>query len=354
MVVETLAIRVLPLLLVVLIFSKRTSGAVMRGWRDSPLILAALLAVANGPAAVAEQGQLDAIREDVRNGPATDPPQPPAPAEPPKQRDDDRHWHHGCDEGEPGHTPEEFFAWAFLGGAALTSPIWAPHAAVGDEFSTPGLFARYPYDQGPGYMILDDSEAARIASPERSGDSDPARMPEYIHEELLPPARPRRCWSGRVRFDYADSFDDLQRIGGHLLLTTTSRWGLDAEVNCFREPVPGNRWDELWMGDCNVVFRFAQSPQWQWRTGLGFNWLDDPRDTDFGFNFTYGVDFFPRRPWVLSATLDWGTLGSAERFHFRTTAGVIVHRFEVYTGYEYYDIGNTQLNALIGGVRVWF
>jgi hypothetical protein len=48
------------------------------------------------------------------------------------------------------------------------------------------------------------------------------------------------------------------------------------------------------------------------RTGLGFNWLDDPIDTNFGFNFTYGADLFPRRPWVLSATIDWGTLGEAE------------------------------------------
>ena len=60
------------------------------------------------------------------------------------------------------------------------------------------------------------------------------------------------------------------------------------------------------------MFRFAQSPRSQWRAGIGFNWLDDPIDTNFGFNFTYGFDLFPRRPWVLSTELDWGTLGEAE------------------------------------------
>ena len=45
-----------------------------------------------------------------------------------------------------------------------------------------------------------------------------------------------------------------------------------------------------------------------------------------------GAGWFPVRPLVFSSTLDWGTLGSAALFHFRTTAGVIVHRFEFYTG----------------------
>ena len=73
-----------------------------------------------------------------------------------------------------------------------------------------------------------------------------------------------------------------------------------------------------------------------------------------GFNFTYGGDFFPRKPWVLSTAIDWGTLGHAGLFRFRTTAGVIWNRFESYVGYEYLDIGTTQGNFAIGGVRVWF
>jgi hypothetical protein len=326
----------------------------MRGWRGSCLILAALLVVADGPDAVAEQGRLDTIRDDVRGVPGPASPEPaPAPSEEPDHHH--RRSRHGCDGRDgPRCSPEDSWGLTFLEGVVIASPIWGPHAAVGDDFSTPGLFPRYPYDQGPGYMFLDKGQSTRIAPADQRGSDDPELMPEYMHEGLSPPARLGSCWSGRVRFEYADAFDDLHRIGGHLLLTTTSRWGLDTEANYFRERRAGNRWDELWTGDANVVFRFAQSPRWQWRTGLGFNWLADPVDADFGFNFTYGVDFFPRRPWVLSATLDWGTLGSAERFHFRTTAGVIVRRYEVYTGYEYEDIDRTQLNALIGGVRVWF
>ena len=70
--------------------------------------------------------------------------------------------------------------------------------------------------------------------------------------------------------------------------------------------------------------------------------------------FTYGADLFVRRPWVVSATIDWGTLGEAELFRFRTTGGVVVHGVEVYTGYEYLDIDSTQMNGVMGGVRIWF
>ena len=35
-------------------------------------------------------------------------------------------------------------------------------------------------------------------------------------------------------------------------------------------------------------------------------------------------------------------------------AGVIVRRLEVFTGYEYLDIDNSQFSALVGGVRFWF
>jgi len=134
----------------------------------------------------------------------------------------------------------------------------------------------------------------------------------------------------------------------------SARFGLDTEMSFLEENLPDGGRDQLWLGDCNLVFRFAQSEHVQWRTGIGFNWLDDPAETDFGFNFTYGFDWFPARPWVVSSTIDWGTLGRAEQFRFRTTAGALLWGLESYVGYEYYDLDRTQMNMLIGGVRVWF
>jgi hypothetical protein len=116
--------------------------------------------------------------------------------------------------------------------------------------------------------------------------------------------------------------------------------------------------DRLTVGDCNLVFRFAQAERAEFRAGVGFNWLVHPDEgmgpSDFGFNFTYGADFFPRKPWVLSADLDAGNLGHAGLFRFRATGGVMLRSVEIYTGYEYLDIGRTQFNMLLAGVRAWF
>ena len=194
---------------------------------------------------------------------------------------------------------------------------------MGDDFSVSRSFARFPYDNVPGYMTLDGLENTRP-------------------------------WAAQFSTDYATGFNDLESVGGHLVLSTASRFGVDASARYFQERLPGDKHDALWLGDGNLVFCFARNEQMQWRTGLGLNWLSDPQQTDVGFNFTYGFDWFPRKPWVASAEIDWGNLGRSGLFHFRGTVGVLVNRFEAYTGYEYYDFDRVHTNALIGGVRVWF
>ena len=291
---------------------------------------AAMLVLSCCCTAGAEWGRLDTIRDDVR-AVRVDPPS--APPDDSARDDSTRRRRRSYDEHDYDDpfdsVKSEFYsALVFAGGylvvATATAPAWVPHTMLGDDLAVEGYFPRFPYDHAPGYMMIEDW-----------------------------PTTPRR-WSARLSTDYAENFDDMSRIRGHLLLSTTSRFGLDMEMSCLEERLPGNRHDHLWVGDANIVYRFAQSEHMQWRAGLGFNWLDDPIDTDFGFNFTYGLDVFPVKPWVVSATLDWGTLGSAELFRFRTTAGVVVHGIEVFTGYEYFDVDRTQINSLIGGVRIWF
>jgi hypothetical protein len=248
---------------------------------------------------------------------------------------------------------------AVVGTVAALSPLWVPRAILHDD-GTQAYFARFPYDNAPGYLVSDawlsgftaDSVLAE-ALPDGSPDGDPTKPPKgsLISLSLDPAAR---RWGGQFRADYADELSDLTGIGGQLILETTSRWGIDTSVQYLRERRTGGEFDHLTLGDCNLVYRFAQSPQAQMRIGVGANWLNDATRTDLGFNFTYGGDFFPRKPWGISSAIDWGTLGHAGLFRFRTTAGVIWNRFEAYTGYEYLDIGTTQGNFLIGGVRVWF
>ena len=223
------------------------------------------------------------------------------------------------------------FDLVFLAGFGVfyvaSSPFWLPIALLRNS-GEPAYFPRFPYDRVEGHFT--DGAAAA----------------------------PGRPWSGRFSAEYLEPFTEVSGVGGRLLLSTTSRFGLDAEASHFEERRPHGTFDTLWIGDCNLVFRFAQGEKAEFRTGLGFNWLDHPndarRDADFGFNFTYGADFFPHKPWVLSADLDAGMLGRTSLVRFRTTAGIMLRSLECYTGYEYLDVGRTHFNLLVAGVRLWF
>jgi hypothetical protein len=139
-----------------------------------------------------------------------------------------------------------------------------------------------------------------------------------------------------------------------LFLSSTTRFGLDASWRYFEERREQEGIDALNLGKADITFQIAQSERVMCRIGLGTNWLTDSHATDFGFNFNYTLDFFPCKPWVLSAELDAGTLGSTDLWHFRTTAGILWQRTETFLGFDYLDIGQVHSGSLVGGVRLWF
>ncbi len=294
-------------------------------------------------------GYLETIRDDVRGRSAVARPSPPPAStgqtSDPGRRSGNRYGY----ESDRDH----YYSFADLGAVALwaaTSPLWLPIAATGDDMQFDAHFQRFPYHVTPGSVVrsadLPGGPAAYAILAEGLDD----RM-AWLRTGLFPP-RLRR-WSARFSAEYASELDDLERTGGRLLVSTASRFGLDTEMSYLEERLPDGRRDRLWLGDGNLVFRFAQSDRSEWRIGVGMNWLDDRERVDYGFNFTYGVDFFPQRPWVISLDIDWGTLGRAGLFRGRATAGVVVWGLETYLGYEYLDIGRTQCNNLVAGVRVW-
>ena len=208
-------------------------------------------------------------------------------------------------------------------GCVATSPFWGPRAALGDDGRF-GYFPKFPYRNGDDFMLIDDWNQ-----------------------------QPKR-YGGRIRMEYCENFRDLWRMGGQIQFETTSRFGLDTEFHRFEEILGGEKTDHLWLGDFNVTYRFAQSEWAAWRAGIGFNWMDDPIRTNYGFNFTYGFDIYPCRPWVFSTEFDLGTLGKSELFRFRSTAGIMIHRAEAYVGYEYLNVANTTFNGLISGICIHF
>ncbi len=280
------------------------------------VVAAAALLLATTASLDAQTGTLQSIRNDVRDGPppspaASSPPESSASSTPQSTSNSDNSLLDSDTEGDL------FLAGLVVAGAAVTAPVWAPFAITHDDFWHPADLYQFPYDDTT-YPV-----------------------------ETFPFA---------IRFDadYVNAFDNLDRINGHLLISTASRFEFDTRFQHLAERLAGGGEDQLWNGDCNVTIRFAQSDFAQFRMGLGFNWLNDPARTDLGFNFTYGADIFPAKPWILSSVLDAGTLGHAGLFRFRSTVGVIHKSLEVYTGYEYTDIGTVHWNGLVGGVRLWF
>lgn len=233
-------------------------------------------------------------------------------------------WGNSDDDTNDGNSL--LYAGALFVGAA-TSPFWAPPIMLNDT-GYPLSFNRYPYHCGEGLMFSD----------------------------TWCDIRPRST-SCQFSTEYGHTLNGIETVGSRLLVTGNTylgRWGVDTEWNYRQEDLDMAGHDMLWTGDFNIVYRFAQSPWAQMHTGLGVNWLADRDRGDLGFNFTYGGDFFPRDPFVVSSTLDIGTVGDAFLFHGRATVGVMVQRFEVYTGVDYFSVDEADMTSLVAGVRLWW
>ncbi len=290
-------------------------------YRIRALATAAMLAVALSAGLAHAEGVLQQLREDVQGT-----------SDAPRDDDDSSRSRRHCDE-YPDEVDNPFataIASLFFQGAwyGITAPFWGPPVWIGDDYSHTSYLSCYPYQHDPTGYVLSES--------------------------ALPESSDVNRWSIRVRGELADNFDSLTRYGGRVLWESYNRFGLDSSVNYYREWLATGRHDELWTGDFNIVFRFAESPQLMMRTGIGANYLSVPHETDLGFNFTYAADWLPARPWIFSAELDCGWLGHAGLFHGRATAGINLGNVECYTGYDYLDVGSAQIDGLVAGIQLWY
>jgi hypothetical protein len=266
--------------------------------------------------------------EELRSGVRTSPP-PPQPASSGGNSDRD---HDDCDDDwDCGCDGDLWLGVGYLTAMTVTSPFWGPPALVGDHYNEPGYFSHFPHEYGPGYMLIAPGEAFGLEG---------TRQPWP--------------WAARGRAEYGTDFDGLEWIGGQVLVENTRRFGFDGEFRQISEELFPAGSDGLWLGDANLVFRFAQSESIVMRTGLGANWLTDDLGSDFGFNFTYGGDWFPVRPIVVSSSFDIGTLGTAFVVQLRGSVGVTYRGWEAFGGYDFLRVGSVNLHGPMAGVRWWF
>jgi hypothetical protein len=217
----------------------------------------------------------------------------------------------------------------FSGQMALTvlaSPFTVPAMILGDDYDHFTEFPDYPYaDDVPGSLLINSEFKGK-----------------------------KQTWSGNLQTFAIPGSQDLDRFGGRLLVENSDRIGIDTETNYWLQTHRHGGPDHAWNGDFNVVFRWAESEHFPGRAGVGFNWLADQTKPEVGVNFTYGVEWFPVRPWTISTVIDAGTIGDSSLFHNRTTAGVMLGATEIFAGYDYFQLGTYNFHGPVAGVGYRF
>lgn len=279
-------------------------------WARVPGAVALLLVLAGE---VRAQGTLDDVREEVR------------------EDDDPAHEGDGYDDDRDLHEDlEDELLDSFFGGGlevllenTLLLPWRAPRLFLGDTDFAPAGFADDPRRAGAYWLEAED------------GALDGRRL------------------ALRPRLELGTDFDDLERTAVGLELEHASRFGLDFEWARWREELASGGTDELDLGSLDLVYRFAQSAQVAFVSGVGLNVLDDASDTDYGFNTTYGATFLTR-PFVLTFEADLGTLGEATVTHLGASLGCRLGRVELFAGWDRREIGSAELPSYSLGLRGWF
>lgn len=243
------------------------------------------------------------------------------------------------DQSTPKSSTEDPFAPttdSFEGMAVLllvTAPFTVPPFFLNDNYSSKGVFLSYPYaEKWDGVM----------------------QMEPGLEKEGKTPDTWSRLMSLRVAAENGNDFTGLNRVGLVFLADTMTRLGIGGSVNFYEEKRDNLPPDQLTIGDVNVLFRFAQSQHWQWRTGLGFRWMHDHTQTDYGFNFVYGFEWFPHEPLTLGMQFEAGTLGNTGVIRCTSRMGFNWKHAEIYAGYDYLQIGGTELHGPMIGLRLWY
>ncbi len=218
----------------------------------------------------------------------------------------------------------------------LFAPYYFPRLALNDNGNERVAFTPHPYFGAyPGYQILPKEDASLYQ--------------DYGYAEI-----PRRNWAVRTTVENGNDFHGLNRIGLQVQVDHASRFGLSTNWNFFHERLSTGGFDEIVVGDTNLTYRVARNEIASVYAGLGVRTLTDRKRTDTGVNFTYGGDWFPIRPIVVSTMFDAGTVGNTYLLHGRGTVGLMYHHVEFFGGYDFLRIGTTNLQGPLLGMRLWF
>ncbi len=230
------------------------------------------------------------------------------------------------------------------------------------------FFLSYPYAGGrPGNLLRLRLPYAQL-EPEGCGWSDADCRPEaevvacidadcyqerHGAETELPPVA-KDLHSGRLQL-----FSDMGKDSEGLLRTTLGLWlgsngwfGFDTRWTYWAEFLDDGTTDGLWMGDVNLHLQLINLPALQWSAGAGPRLLADADGKSAGANLTTKIELYPVMPLALRVEGDTGNLGSAWVWEVRSSAGVMLNRFEVYGGYDLLRVADIRFDSWVVGLRV--
>lgn len=197
-------------------------------------------------------------------------------------------------------------------------------------------FPAHPYPFGlPGYMQIDPTPIGEF-----TGNKD----------ELLP----LKWWSVRLSIEDGWDFDSLNRLAGNLQAETLVGLGVYTSWNWFHERLRCGCTDDATIGNVTITWRALETKCFLFRFGVGAWIYADDYFSDSGGNFHLSADIFPAPPWVISGVLEFGGVGDTHVTHVRATVGYLFDGIELYGGYDFLQIGRSNLDGPLVGVRVWF
>jgi len=161
-------------------------------------------------------------------------------------------------------------------------------------------------------------------------------------------------WGGRFRAAYGSNFNDGSLLHGNLIIDRGMPLGIDTEFNYREDPRLVLAERRFWNGDFNLVYHLKQIQYVGFRIGVGANWLTDGDHTDVGFNTTYGFDIRLKKPFYATTVVDWGWLGSKQTLHWHISGGLDFGRFELFIGYDFFEVGSRERKNVIAGAGIWF
>lgn len=278
--------------------------------------------------ALAQEGKLDSVRTEVRN-PRSDPPSQPS-SEPPK--DTSKTYSIGSD--DPDFNTAMGVLGLYAAATVVATPFALPAGALGDHYQFPSTFVSYPYAEHWNGLMQIGLERNKI--------------------DDVVPSTWEHLMSLRAGVEDGNNFNGLNRLGIAYLADTMTRFGIGGSVNIYEENKPQQTPDRLIIADINLLYRFAQSERTQFHAGIGTRFLSDRAQTDWGVNFVYGFDYFPKEPLSIGAQVETGNLGHAWVFRATGRIGLVWKYSEIYTGYDYLHIGSNVLQGPMVGLRIWF